>query len=163
MTNSKASNRKKRTHFNFQDLLKNGKWSDTGCLEWQGSLNRDGYGYFWFDGKSVRAHRYSLSLFIKPVTSNLNALHSCDNRKCFNPDHLRWGTQTENIADRTARGRTARLIGEDASRTKLTPADIYLIRKMYADGATVKKTAEKIGCSLGAITHVRSGRTWSHI
>lgn len=31
------------------------------------------------------------------------ALHSCDNPPCCNPRHLRWGTHTENMADRRIR------------------------------------------------------------
>ena len=36
--------------------------------------------------------------------------HSCDNRKCVNPDHLIYGTQADNIADMV--GRQRGLVGE---------------------------------------------------
>ena len=43
-----------------------------------------------------------------PIPDGLLVLHSCDNPSCVNPDHLRVGTQAENIQDRDAKGRTHR-------------------------------------------------------
>lgn len=31
-------------------------------------------------------------------------LHSCDNKECFNPEHLRWGSRSENIREAYSRG-----------------------------------------------------------
>lgn len=33
-----------------------------------------------------------------PAPAN-NALHSCDNKGCWNPGHLRWGTSADNARD----------------------------------------------------------------
>lgn len=87
------------------------------CLEWQGSIGQDGYGKFQItirlcteDGPKqvhVRAHRFALALKLGKWPDGL-ALHSCDNPRCCNPDHLREGTQKENIADVLLRGRRKR-------------------------------------------------------
>lgn len=47
-----------------------------------------------------------------------HALHSCNNRGCINPDHLRWGTPSENGLDRRKDGTNS------TSRHKLTPSQM---------------------------------------
>lgn len=34
-----------------------------------------------------------------PAAPNNHGLHGCDNSLCLNPDHLRWGSHKENMAD----------------------------------------------------------------
>lgn len=75
------------------------------CWEWQGSLNWKGYGSLSFEGRKMRAHRVAYQLAVGPIPDGLHILHSCDNRRCCNPTHLRAGTNKENVADALTRGR----------------------------------------------------------
>jgi hypothetical protein len=74
------------------------------CYLWVGSLNINGYGNFWANNKSVKAHRYSFYLhngFYPEVVR-----HTCDNPSCVNPKHLLAGTHADNMKDASERGRT---------------------------------------------------------
>ena len=41
----------------------------------------------------------------EPIPDGMVVMHTCDNRACFNPAHLRIGTQSDNIQDCVAKGR----------------------------------------------------------
>jgi hypothetical protein len=74
-----------------------------GCWEWQASRDRrNGYGWFWFEGKMQKAHRVSYRLNVGPIPEGLQLDHLCRNRGCVNPAHLEPVTSREN----TLRGDT---------------------------------------------------------
>lgn len=69
----------------------------SGCWLWTGGRSREGYGKFWFGGKTDLAHRYSYINFIGPIPEGLQIDHLCRVRSCCNPQHLEAVTMKENI------------------------------------------------------------------
>jgi hypothetical protein len=51
-----------------------------GCWIWTGKLNRAGYGYFWFEGKSRLVHRFAYKHFIGPIADEDDVDHVCHTR-----------------------------------------------------------------------------------
>jgi HNH endonuclease len=74
------------------------------CWEWTAGTQSKGYGSFSVDGKTYNAHRISFML-ANGYMPRLLVLHSCDNRRCVNPNHLSEGTQLENVRDMHQKGR----------------------------------------------------------
>lgn len=110
--------------------------SPDGCWYWIGAGMGDGYGQMW-DGKEQQAaHRLSFILYKGPIVNDFQVCHSCDNRKCVNPDHLFLGTQLDNIRDMYSKGRNKPLPGR-----KLNPITACVIREMVKLGATQRKVA----------------------
>jgi hypothetical protein len=75
------------------------------CWLWNAEIGISGYGRFWAKGRKYRAHRFSYETYKGEIPEGLLVLHSCDNPRCVNPDHLRVGTNYDNCQDKIARNR----------------------------------------------------------
>lgn len=90
-------------------------------------------------------------------------MHSCDTPNCINPEHLRHGTQADNIADMVAKGRRVTVKGSAQKDAKLTESDIPVIRKMLEDGCSGYSISKKYMVSEQAIRFIKQGKTWKHV
>ena len=77
----------------------------TGCWEWQGALNSNGYA--WFnpsnpDRNPVSGHRWFYQQIKGPLSDELVLDHLCHNPKCVNLDHLSAVPQMKNAQNRGA-------------------------------------------------------------
>ena len=98
--------KKKPPFIRFYESFDRGK-SEADCWNWTGSCSSNGkaYGQIKVFGKMVSAHRFSYELHNGPIPQGMSILHSCDNKKCVNPEHLRIGTHAENMREAADRGR----------------------------------------------------------
>jgi hypothetical protein len=133
---------------------------DSGCWEFRGPRNEDGYGRVG-DGGIHKVHRLSYEQHVGPIPAGLKIRHTCDNPPCLNPEHLIPGTQSDNIADMRERGRASK--GSTHYRSKLTERDIPAIREMLASGLTLTAVALKMSVAAGTIHAIATGRTWKHV
>lgn len=132
------------------------------CWPWTGCTSRPGnYGVFKFKGPRLRAHRVAYELARGPVPDGLFVLHRCDNPPCCNPAHLFLGTNTENTADRNAKGRTAR--GTRSACHRLTDSAVGEIRQRSAGGESRASLARAFGVDESTIRGVVNGKYWSHV
>lgn len=131
------------------------------CWPWQG-FRYKGYGRVavTVDGavRVIGAHRIAYEAAYGPIPAGLTVLHRCDNPPCCNPAHLFLGTNTDNNADRDAKGRQAK--GERQGAAKLTAQDVVLIR---ASDETFVVLAERFGVSAITVAQASRGATWSHL
>lgn len=122
------------------------------CWLWRGSVQNGGYGIVRFVHEGclyvLRAHRAAFVLAHgRSPQPGLVLRHTCDSKLCVRPEHLLEGTQSDNVADRHARGRDQR--GASHYNAKLTEAQVLEIRRRAQAG-------ERACCS-----KVRTGTGWA--
>ena len=96
-----------------------GKQHDS-CWEWRGRYS-GGYGYYSHKGRKYLMHRLMYEIWYGPIPKGLLIRHMCNNPQCCYPEHLRTGTQKQNMAD-------MRKAGREGFKRKLTPAQQRQIR-----------------------------------
>jgi len=134
-----------------------------GCWEWTGAIDTRGYGNLRVDGKTARAHRVAYSLVHGEIPSGEGhhgtvIMHTCDNRLCCNPDHLKATDQSGNMADMAMKGRRKGFgAGSSNGRAKLTPEQVQAIR---ADNRGKRTIAPEYGVSPAQVQRVRLGLQW---
>ena len=89
-----------------------------GCLVWTGSTNQKGYGRFSINYKKVAVHRFSYETYVGEIPEDMFILHSCDNRPCVLPSHLRVGTASDKMKDMGERNKTRTYGSPRASHCK---------------------------------------------
>ena len=113
----------------------------------------NGYGQFHKNGKTAYAHRVAFELAYDEPSDCV--LHTCDNRKCVNPEHLFAGSFYDNMNDMVEKQRQAH--GERNTRHKLTEDQVRQIRQEIGLN---REIASRYGVSASLISLIRSGRIW---
>lgn len=108
--------------------------TDDECWEWKLSKFPNGYGQIKYNNITMGAHRVAFELAKGKIDAEKFILHSCDNKSCCNPNHLRQGTHAENMID--SRERTHKR-GKDHHNVKTPLSEEY--RKKLSIAAIGKR------------------------
>ena len=130
------------------------------CWEWYGYKDRGGYGQIRVAGSVYRAHRVAWVIANeREIPDGMLVLHRCDNPGCVNPWHLWLGTHADNMRDKAVKGRVT---GENNPRSKLTGAQVQLIREV-APLTTQVLISEVYGVSRVQVSRIVNGERWASI
>ena len=126
LINQRSEEKKSNQIYRFLKLVD----STANCWIWKGATTKSGYGVFSLNCKYIRAHRASYILHKGEIPKNMLVLHSCDVKNCVNPSHLRLGNFQDNMNDRKKRNRFIATKGEKCKTSKLTDAEVEIIKEM---------------------------------
>lgn len=133
--------------------------SEHGCFLWQRGVDKDGYPRLYIDGRHWRGNRAILFAVTSEV--NVMALHSCHQPRCLNPDHLRWGTASENAVDMWEAGRGSQNLkafpGSSNPNAKLSDDDREEVVRRRLTGESNASVAAAFGISISTIQATMKG------
>ena len=66
------------------------------CHIWNAARQKQGYGMFSYDGKSMPAHRFAYLLHNGNIEENMVVHQTCENNGCVNSNHLILQTKSQN-------------------------------------------------------------------
>lgn len=122
--------------------------TESGCWLWDRKSTDGRYGHFYMFGVRFKAHVASYILFKGRIPRGHVVRHGCDQTLCCAPDCLTTGTQAQNRADASERGRWAHGI------TKRTVARIRnLITRKHNDS----EVARRVGVHQSTVGRIRKG------
>lgn len=132
------------------------------CWLWKAALTQDGYGAFWWDGKTLPAHRYAWSFYNGDIPKGMVICHKCDVMSCANPDHLFLGTVQDNHADMVKKRRNAS--GEKSGKAKLTSTQIIEMREKYKNSThSCTELSKEYGITRENVYYIVHYKTWRNI
>ena len=132
----------------YERFIKQISVAASGCWNWTGTLDRDGYAQYHRNRKTKKGHRISYEWHNGKIPFGLTIDHLCKNKCCVNPEHLEAVTAQENGRRHNAEGYKqwwATLSDEDRA------AFVEKSGKKASQVAAAKKLAA---------THCRRGHEW---
>ena len=106
-------------------------------------------------GQKMLMHRKAFfddTGYLPPVV-----MHTCDNPRCINPEHLVAGDWDSNNKDRAAKGRSAKV---RVDLRKLDYLKATTIRSQLAAGVPITTLAKEYNVDYKSITNIRDNKTY---
>lgn len=132
---------------------------NTGCVEWTRAVSQNGYGRMRVCKRDIKAHRAAWELANDmTVPKGMCVCHTCDNRRCVNPEHLFLGTVQDNQSDMVRKNRQAK--GQRVNGAKLNPD---IVRAIRTDCRSSTRIARELGISSTTVLDVWRKENWAWV
>lgn len=144
----------------FQKYIVN---PETGCWEWTGSVDKDGYGQIRWRSTTakngwttIKAHRAIYQLVTRgPIPEGMELDHTCNTRKCVNPLHMVVCTHHANVQVIQQRWMGLATVEDEA---------LYaMIFEVETEGQPLGIVADRYGLGKGELVSLRRSRRWEEM
>jgi hypothetical protein len=126
-------------------------------------VNKSGYGLFGANSTFGQlAHRWAWKLTRGHIPHGMSLCHTCDNKRCVNPNHMYPGTHQQNMRDLWERHPPKRR-GTANGRATLNPIYVGNIRIRSERGESITKLAEEFGVTKQCVAAIAKRKIWRHV
>lgn len=135
-----------KLHEKFRAIYPTLKAESSGCVLWNGTIRKTGYGQIAVGNSRNKAER------------KLKQVHIIAH------EHLQVGTPNDNIQDNVRDGRVPR--GNQLPQARLTEDDVRRIRTLITQGLTDTQIAAQFAemkLLRSTVWFIRVGRNWRHV
>jgi hypothetical protein len=130
------------------------------CWIWIGFCRDNGYGQCSINGHCYKAHRVAFVISGGIFSNGYSVLHSCHNRKCCNPAHLKSGTHLDNMEDMVKSGRNKNRMVAEQKKPILSKDAVFEIKEMLKANISIAQIARKFQKSRNQISAIKHQRAW---
>lgn len=134
------------------------------CWLWTGHIEVGGYGSMHCGGargRSYRAHRLSWELHFGAIPEGMMVCHTCDVRRCVNPEHFFLGDAAANLHDAMSKARHPH--GVSHGNARLTDEAVREIRRRRAASEPLKKIAGDFRVDISVVSAIARRIAWAHV
>jgi len=149
-----------------QQKLENYSISETGCWEFGGGRNKDGYGRIYIQNYAsweFQAHRVAYAFHHGRDPVRKLVCHTCDNPPCINPEHLFLGEVLDNVADMHQKSRASPQVGSGNANSRITEEVVLEIVGQIRAGLNNMEIAQTLPVSHSQVSRIRRGKAWAHV
>lgn len=142
----------------FERINKRFYISDDGCHIWNSYTNKEGYAIVTLNKKKIRVAKAVLERKLgRKLKENFETCHTCNNRRCINPEHLYEGTHKKNGEDLSDSGI---IKGEKSSSAKIDNKTARLIKKKLMKKESLVAIARELDISVSIVENIKYGNSW---
>ena len=123
-------------------------------------MDKTGYILYRINGKANRLHKYLYEQTHGKALNGFVVMHICDTPSCINIEHLKLGTQKENVQDCINKSRKWIPDGIKNPKAKLTEEQVIEIRE---DKRKQIDIARDYGVSQVNVSSIKRRDSWSTI
>ena len=124
------------------------------CHVWQGRTSWSGYGMTSLAGHTTGAHRANWMLHRGAIPAGMHLDHTCKNRLCVNPHHLRVVTPRQNVLENSESGPAENIRKTHCDKGHPLSGDNLAVRRL-SNGQTDRRCK---ACHVAASRAVRQRR-----
>ena len=136
-----------------------------GCWLWTGPSSDNGYGRIGKGGRGggvEYVHRLSYEMHRGPIPPGMQVCHTCDVRRCVNPNHFFLGNHADNMHDAMRKGRIDTRGAGNAMST-ITTEQALEIRERHDRGEGGASISRAMGITVGIVRRVGNRTRWGHL